>query len=164
MEISKELTDAIDEQINFEMYSGYVYLSMATWFEEQNLDGMAHWMKIQAKEEYEHAMRFWKHITDRGGKVTLKAIKAPKTEWESAYEAWDDAYNHELTVSKLIFDIGEIADKEGDRAAGSMLQWFYDEQIEEEEQTMKVRDLLKIIGDSTNALFMLDGRLQRRGT
>jgi len=164
MEISKELTDAINEQINFEMYSGYVYLSMATWFEEQNLDGMAHWMKIQAKEEYEHSMRFWKHITDRGGKVVLKAIKAPKTKWESAYEAWDDAYNHELTVSNLIFKIGEIADKEGDRAAGSMLQWFYDEQIEEEEQTMKVRDLLKIIGDSTNALFMLDGKLGRRGT
>jgi ferritin len=94
----------------------------------------------------------------------LKAIKAPKTEWESAYEAWDDAYNHELTVSKLIFKIGEIADKESDRAAGSMLQWFYDEQIEEEEQTMKVRDLLKIVGDSTNALFMLDGRLRRRDT
>ena len=111
MEISKELTDAINEQINFEMYSGYVYLSMATWFEEQNLDGMAHWMKIQAKEEYEHSMRFWKHITDRGGKVVLKAIKAPKTKWESAYEAWDDAYNHELTVSNLIFKIGEIADK-----------------------------------------------------
>jgi len=164
MEISKELTDAINEQINFEMYSVYVYLSMATWFEEQNLDGMAHWMKIQAKEEYEHSMRFWKHITDRGGKVVLKAIKAPKTKWESAYEAWDDAYNHELTVSNLIFKIGEIADKEGDRAAGSMLQWFYDEQIEEEEQTMKVRDLLKIIGDSTNALFMLDGKLGRRST
>ncbi len=164
MEISKELTDAINEQINFEMYSGYVYLSMATWFEEQNLDGMAHWMKVQAKEEYEHSMRFWKHITDRGGRVVLKAIKAPKTEWESAYETWDDAYNHELTVSNLVFKIGEIADKEGDRAAGSMLQWFYDEQIEEEEQTMKVRDLLKIIGDSTNALFMLDGKLGRRST
>ncbi len=94
----------------------------------------------------------------------LKAIKVPKTEWESAYEAWDDAYNHELTVSKLIFKIGEIADKESDRAAGSVLQWFYDEQIEEEEQTMKVRDLLKIVGDSTNALFMLDGRLRRRDT
>ncbi len=163
MEISKELQDAINDQINYELYSGYIYLAMASWFEKENLDGMAHWMKVQAKEEYEHAMRFWKHVVDRGAKVELKAIDAPKTEWSSPLEAWEDAYQHELKVTKRIFKIGEVAANQGDMSAIPMLNWFYNEQIEEEEQTMKVRDLLKMIGDSPNALFMLNAQLGRRG-
>ncbi len=163
MMIGKELQDAINDQLNFELYSGYLYLAMAAWFEQQNLNGMAHWMKVQAKEEYEHAMRFWEHIVDRGGKVELEAIGRPKTEWSSPLEAWEDAYEHEKKVSERIFKIGEIAERNGDRAALPMLHWFYDEQIEEEEQTMKVRDLLKMIGDSKNALFMLDAQLGKRG-
>ncbi|TFG11915.1 ferritin [Candidatus Thorarchaeota archaeon] len=162
MEISKELAEAINDQLNFELYSGYIYLSMASWFEEQNLDGMAHWMKIQAKEEYEHAMRFWDHIVDRGGRAEMKAIKAPATNWESPLDAWQDAYDHEKVVTERIFKIGELAESENDKSAIPMLNWFYDEQVEEEEQTMRVRDLLKKIGDSTNALFMLDARLGQR--
>ena len=160
--ISKELTDAINDQINYELYSGYIYLSMATWFEEQNLDGMAHWMKIQANEEYEHAMRFWNHITERGGRVILTAIEAPQTEWKTPLEAWDVAYHHELNVTKRIAKIGDLAQKEGDKSATPLLQWFYNEQIEEEEQTLKVRDLLTRIGDSTNTLFLLDAKLGQR--
>ena len=162
MQISKKLTKALIDQINYELYSGYIYLSMAAWFEEQNLDGMAHWMKIQAREEYMHAMRFWKHIVDRGGRVVLKEVEKPKTEWTSPLEAWEDAYQHELKVTKRIFAIGDIAKNEGDNSAQPLLQWFYDEQIEEEEQTMKVRDLLKMIGDKTNALLMLDAKLGKR--
>ena len=163
MEISKELQDAINDQINHELYSGYVYLAMASWFQDQHLDGMAHWMKIQAKEEYEHAERFWKHVIDRGGRVILKAIEEPKTEWSSPLEAWQDAFDHEKGVTARIFKIGELAKNEGDKSAIPMLNWFYNEQIEEEEQTMKVRDLLKKIGDSSNALFMLDAQLGHRG-
>jgi ferritin len=162
MEISKELQDAMNEQLNFELYSGYIYLSMAAYFEENLLDGMARWMHLQAKEEYEHAEKFWKHIADRGGKVVLAPIAGPKTEWASPLEAWEDAYNHELEVTKRINKIGEIAEKESDRAAIVFLNWFYDEQVEEEEQTLKVVDLLKRIGDSTNALFMLNAQLGRR--
>ena len=162
MEISKELADAINDQINYELYSGYIYLSMSTWFEENNLDGMAHWMKIQAKEEYEHAMRFWNHVTDRGGRVVMKAIEAPKIDWTSAHEAWSDAYEHEKKVTARIFKIGEIAANEGDKSAEPLLQWFYDEQVEEEEQTMKVRDLLKKVGDHVGALYMLDAKLGQR--
>ncbi len=162
MEISKELQDAMNDQLNFELYSGYIYLSMAAYFEEHLLDGMAHWMRIQAKEEYEHAERFWKHIAERGGKVMLAPIAGPKTEWASPLEAWTDAYNHELEVTKRINKIGEIAEKESDRAAMVFLNWFYDEQVEEEEQTLKVVDLLKKIGDSTQALFMLNAQLGRR--
>jgi len=162
MEISKELQDAINEQLNFELYSGYIYLSMAAYFEENLLDGMAHWMRIQAKEEYEHAERFWKFIAERGGRVVLAAIAGPKTEWASPLAAWEDAYNHELEVTKRINKIGEIAENEKDRATMTFLNWFYNEQVEEEEQTLKVVDLLKKIGDSTNALFMLDAQLGRR--
>ena len=162
MKISKSLVDAINDQINYELYSGYVYLSMTAWFEEQNLDGMAQWMKAQAKEEYEHAMKFWDHVVDRGGRVILKAIEAPKTKWDSPLEVWEDAYQHEMKVTKRIFKIGKIAEKEGDKSASPLLQWFYDEQVEEEEQTMKVRDQLKMIRDSTNALLMLDSKLGKR--
>ena len=162
MEISKKLVEAMNDQINYELYSGYIYLSMATWLEEQNLDGMAQWMKTQAKEEYGHAMKFWNHVIDRGGRVILKAIEAPKTKWDSPLEIWEDAYQHEMKVTKRIFKIGKIAEKEGDKSATPLLQWFYDEQVEEEEQTMKVRDRLKMIGDSTNALLMLDSKLGKR--
>lgn len=162
MKISDKLSEAINDQINFELYSGYIYLSMAAYFEEENLEGMAKWMKLQAVEEYEHAMRFWNHVVDRGGRVLLKEIKAPETEWNSALDAWNTAYEHEKIVSKRIFDIGDIAEKEGDKAAIPMLQWFYDEQVEEEEQTMRIRDLLEMIGDSTNALLRLDSQLGQR--
>ncbi|MFP3950554.1 MAG: ferritin [Candidatus Bathyarchaeia archaeon] len=162
MEISNDLTEAINEQINFELYSGYVYLSMASWFEDNNLDGMAHWMKLQADEEYEHAMLFWDHVVDRGGKVILKEVKGPKTEWESPLEAWQDAYEHELEVTERIYNIGEMAEEQGDKATMAFLKWFYDEQVEEEEQTMKVRDLLEMIGDSKNALLRLDEKLGQR--
>lgn len=162
MKISEKLVEAINDQINYELYSGYIYLSMAAWFEEQSLDGMAHWMKVQAGEEYDHAMRFWDHIVDRGGRVVLKAVEAPKSNWGSPLEAWEDAYEHEQKVTARIFKIGETAEEEGDRSARPLLQWFYDEQVEEEEQTMKVRDLLKKIGDATNALLMLDAKLGQR--
>ena len=134
MRISKKLADVMNDQINYELYSGYIYLSMATWFEEQNLEGMARWMKLQAKEEYEHATKFWNHVVERGGRVMLKAIQEPKMEWKNPLEAWEDAYQHEIKVTKRIFKIGEIAEKEGDKSAMPLLHWFYNEQIEEEEQ------------------------------
>ncbi|TFG09178.1 ferritin [Candidatus Thorarchaeota archaeon] len=162
MEISKELQDAINDQINFELYSGYIYLSMATWLEEQNLAGMARWMEMQAEEEYEHAMKFYKFVFDRGGRVTMKSIAGPKTEWESPLAIFEEAYGHEKEVSKRIYDIGEMAEKEGDKATESFLKWFYDEQVEEEEQTARIRDLLKMIGDSVPALMQLDARLGAR--
>ncbi|MHA2406682.1 MAG: ferritin [Candidatus Hermodarchaeia archaeon] len=162
MEISKELQDAINDQLNFELYSGYIYLSMAAYFESLNYNGMAKWMKIQASEEYAHAMRFWNHITDRGGRVVLTEIKAPATEWDSPLAAWENAYEHEKIVTERIFKIGKLAEKLGDKSAIPMLNWFYDEQVEEEEQTSRIADLLKQVGDNKGALFMLDGRLGQR--
>ncbi len=162
MEISKELQEAINDQINFELHSAYIYLSMAAYFESLNLTGMAHWMKIQASEEYDHAMRFWTHISDRGGRVILTEIEAPGTEWDSPLAAWKNAYEHEKIVTDRIFKIGKLAEKLDDRSAIPLLNWFYDEQVEEEEQTSRIADLLKQIGDNKGALFMLDGRLRQR--
>jgi ferritin len=155
MEISKELADAINDQITFELYSGYIYLSMA-------YPGMAHWMEIQADEEYAHAIRFYRHVIERGGKVVFKPIEAPKSEWASPYEAFADAYQHEVTVTKRIYAIGDIADKEGDRAAQAMLKWFYDEQVEEEASTMEPRDTLKMISDNIHAMLMFDEKMGAR--
>jgi len=162
MEISKELASIINDQINYELYSGYIYLSMAAWFERNNLNGMTHWMKMQAKEEFGHAMRFWKHMADRGGKIVLESIEKPKTEWESPLKAWEVAFQHEMNVTKRIFKIGEIADKEGDKTVTPLLKWFYNEQAEEEEQTRKVLEMLKKIGNLTNALSKLDTKLGNR--
>lgn len=162
MEISKELQNAINDQINYELYSAYIYLSMATYFESLNLNGMAHWMKVQASEEYAHAMRFWTHVSDRGGRVILTDIKGPATEWDSPLAAWENAYEHEKIVTERIFKIGKLAEKLGDKSAIPMLNWFYDEQVEEEEQTQRVADLLKQIGDAKGALFMYDARLGKR--
>jgi len=162
MEISQELVDAINDQINFELYSAFIYLSMGTWLEEQNLNGMAHWMEVQYQEEFAHAMRFYRHLTERGARVVLKTIEGPKTEWASAHDVFADAYHHELLVTERIYKMGDIADKLGDRSTQSMLTWFYNEQTEEEANTMGIRDKLKLIGDSIPALLQLDSQLGTR--
>jgi len=162
MEISQELVDTINDQLNFELYSAFLYLSMGTWLEEQNLSGMAAWMEIQYQEEFAHAMRFYRHLTERGARVTLKQIDAPKTEWTSAHEVFAEAYHHETIVTERIYKIGDIADKLGDRSTQSMLTWFYNEQTEEEAKTMELRDKLKLIGSSIPALLQLDAQLGAR--
>ncbi len=162
MEIKQELVDAINDQLNFELYSAFIYLSMGSWFESQNLKGMAHWMEIQYQEEFNHAMRFYRHLTERGARVVLKQIEAPKTEWKSPHEIFADAYHHETIVTERIYRIGDIADKLGDRSAQSMLHWFYNEQTEEEANTMELRDKLKLIGDSIPALLQIDAEAGAR--
>ncbi|MFW9789338.1 MAG: ferritin [Candidatus Thorarchaeota archaeon] len=162
MEISQELVDAINDQLNFELYSAFIYLAMAAWFEDQNLTGMAHWMEVQYQEEFGHAMRFYRHLTERGARVLMKPIEGPKTEYKSAHEVFADAYHHETIVTERIYKIGDTADSQGDRSTQSMLTWFYNEQTEEEANTMEIRDKLKLIGDSIPALLQLDAELGTR--
>jgi ferritin len=156
MEINQELVDAINDQLNFELYSAFIYLSMGAWFESQNLKGFAHWMEVQYQEEFNHAMRFYRHLTERGARVIMKQIDAPATEWKSAHDVFAVAYHHETIVTERIYKIGDIADKLGDRSAQSMLHWFYNEQTEEEANTMELRDRLKQVGDSLPALLQID--------
>jgi ferritin len=162
LEISKKLADAINDQINFELYSGYIYFSMAAWFQAHNLPGMAHWMEVQIDEEYSHAIRFYRHVVERGGEVIVKPIQGPQTEFASPLEIFEIAYEHEKIVTQRIYKIGDIVDEERDRAAHPMLQWFYNEQVEEEKNTSEIRDMLKRAGDSSQALFMIDAQLATR--
>jgi len=161
--IGEKLQKAFNEQINAEIHSAYLYLSMAAYFHSVGLDGMAQWMKVQEQEEKSHAMKFFSHIVDRMGKVTLTAIEQPKTEWASPLEAFEDAYKHEQYITSRINNLVKLASEEVDNAAGIMLQWFVTEQVEEEANTAKICDLLKRIGNSGNGLIMLDHQLGKRG-
>ncbi len=160
--IGKKMEAAINKQINAEFYSSFLYLSMSADFESKNLRGIAQWLKVQAEEETKHAMRFYTHLVDRSGKVKLDAIDAPKQEWKSALEAFEEAYAHEQKVTGMIYKLVEISKDEKDYAAESMLKWFVDEQVEEEAQTLEIVDILKMIGDSKGSLFQLDHKLGHR--
>ena len=160
--INKVMQDAMNDQINKELYSSYLYLSMAAYFEDKNLPGFAHWMRIQEAEEREHAMKFYDFILERGGKVTLKAIDAPKTEWKSALEAAEEVAAHEAQVTASIHALYELAMKEKDYPVQVMLQWFISEQVEEEKNAAEIVSNLKLIEERGTAVLMLDHRLAKR--
>jgi ferritin len=160
--ISKKLEKALNEQMNFEFYSAYIYLSMSAWFSSQNLSGMAHWMNIQSQEEVFHAMKFFNYVNDRGGRVTLKEIKQPQTEWTSPADAFRGAYEHEQMVTARISDLIDVALKEKDHVTNSLLQWFINEQIEEEANAKTFSDQLGMMGDSKDFVFMLDREMAQR--
>ena len=160
--ISKKLETAINDQINFEMYSSYIYMSMATHFDSINLKGFSHWMKVQAQEELTHAMRFWRYLIDRGGKVVLSQIQGPTTSWQSPLAVFEDALHHEHIVTGKINKLVDIARSESDYASDNLLQWFIKEQVEEEASADEVIQKLKLIGDNSSALFLLDQELAAR--
>jgi ferritin len=160
--LSKSVSDAMNEQINNEFYAAHIYLSMSAYFESLNLPGFARWMRAQAQEETEHAMKFFDHINDRGGRVTLKPIAAPPAEFDSPLAAFEAAHAHEKKVTAMINNIYAIVLKENDYPARSMLQWFADEQVEEEKNTLDIVEQLKMIGDNKMGLLMLDRELGQR--
>ncbi len=160
--ISKKLETAINDQINAELYSAYLYLSMAAYFESKNLSGFAGWMRAQAQEEQAHAMKFFDYLNERGGRVNLKDIKASQSEWESPLDVFKNVYSHEQKVSSLINDLVNMAIKENDHATNNFLQWYVAEQVEEEASADEVVNKLELVGDSGNALFMLDRELGQR--
>jgi ferritin len=162
MNLSKKLNDAIDKQINAELWSAYLYLSMSTYFESINLGGFANWMRVQAQEEVKHAMKFYHHVIERRGRVTVSAITAPPVNWKSPLQAFEEAFKHEQKVTGLISNLMDMADKEKDYAAASMLKWFIDEQVEEELSTDAIVQQLKLIGNNTGGLFMLNHELGER--
>jgi ferritin len=161
--IGKAMQDAMNEQINKEIFSSYLYLSMAAYFEDKNLSGFAHWMRVQESEEREHAMKFYDYLLERGGKVMLKAIDAPKTEWKSSLEVAEEVAAHEAKVTASIHSLYELALKEKDYAAQVMLQWFISEQVEEEKNAAEIVANLKLIDERGTAVLMLDHQLAKRG-
>lgn len=161
--INKTMQDAINDQIHKELYSAYLYLSMAAYFEDKNLPGFAHWMRAQEAEEREHAMKLYDLLAERGGRVILKAIDAPKTEWASTLEVAEEVVAHEAKVTASIYALYETALKEKDYPTQVALQWFITEQVEEEKNAAEIVANLKLIEAHGTAVLMLDRQLGKRG-
>ena len=159
--LSPKLADALNQQINAELYSSYLYLSMAAYFEANNLKGMAHWMQLQADEERAHAMRIYDYLNDRGAQVFLTTIEGPKTEWKSPRDAFEDAYKHEQKITGMIDALMNVAVTEKDGATHDFLEWFVREQVEEESQVQYIVAQLKLVGDGLG-LFLIDQELNKR--
>lgn len=160
--LNPAVEQALNNQIQKEFHSAYIYLSMSAYFEAENLPGAAHWMRHQAEEEQEHAMKIFDFIHDRGGRVTLQAIDAPPATFASPLAVFEAAYAHEQKVTKSIHDLYALAVKEGDYPTHVMLQWFIDEQVEEEKNASAIVAQLHMVGDSPAALFMIDRQLAAR--
>lgn len=162
--LSPKIEEAFNKQINAELFSSYLYLSMAAYFEAKSLAGMAHWMRLQVAEENAHGMKFYDFVHERNGRVKLAAIDEPQVEWDSPLAAFEAALGHEQKVTGLINDLVNLAIAEKDHAAANFLQWFVDEQVEEEATVQLIIDKLKLVGDHGVALFMIDNELGTRQT
>jgi ferritin len=162
--LGEAIQDAMNEQIKNELYSAYQYLSMAAYCESANLPGFASWMRAQAREETEHAMKFYDFILDRNGRVVLRAIEEPVVEFGSPLEVFERALGHEQKVTTMINDLYGLAVRENDYASQAFLQWFVTEQVEEEKNTGDVVETLRMVGDGSEALFLLDRELGQRGS
>jgi len=160
--ISKVMEDAINAQITRELFSANLYLSMAAYYHSRNLNGFANWMRIQAAEEMQHGMKFFDYLLERDGKVVLGVIDAPPTEWKSTLDAFEKALEHEKFITKNINELADLAFEQRDHATSNMLQWFVNEQVEEEATAGEIVDRLKLAGDSKSPLFMLDSELKSR--
>ncbi|KPK26999.1 MAG: ferritin [Nitrospira bacterium SG8_3] len=160
--ISEKMQEALNGQLNAELYSSYLYLSMAAYFQDLNMAGFANWMRVQAQEEDMHAMKFYNFINERGGRVLLKPIEGPPTEWDSPLSAFEAVLEHEQKVTGLINDLVELALAEHDHATNIFLQWFVTEQVEEEDSANDVIQQIKMVGEAEGGLFMLDRELGQR--
>ena len=161
--LKENIFTLINDQINHELYSSYLYLSMAAYFEGSNLPGFAHWMEVQSAEEREHAMKFYEYVFDRGEKVTLKAIDQPPSEWESPLDVFENVLLHEQKVTSLINKTYAAALEENDYATQVMLQWFITEQVEEEKNATQIIEQLKMIENKDTANILIDHALAKRG-
>jgi ferritin len=160
--ISKKIEKIINEQINAELYSAYLYLSMRAYFDANDLPGFANWMYVQALEEFTHADKFYRFIVERGGKPVMKAIDNPQGQWKDVLDVMQGVYEHEQKVTSLINNIVNLAIEEKDHATNSFLQWFINEQVEEEASAMEVIRKLKMVKAAPGAMFMLDNEMGTR--
>lgn len=157
--LTEKMQKALNDQLNAELTAYYTYLSVSAYFQDQNLRGFAAWMRNHSDEEMVHAMKIYDFINERRGRVQLQPIPQPKIEWGSTLEAFEDALKHEQHVTHLINNLVELSTKEGDHATHSFLQWFVDEQVEEEAVVDDVIQDLKRVGDYGPGLFLLDREL-----
>ncbi len=160
--ITKKVEKALNDQINAELYSAYLYLSMSAYFEAGNLPGFAKWMRIQWQEEIMHGLKIYDYISERGGRVTLKSIDEPPAEWKSPLDVFQATYKHEQVVTGRINDLVTQAVAEKDHAMNAFLQWFVTEQVEEEKSADEIVQKLKRISDAPGGLYMLDKEIGQR--
>ncbi len=160
--LNKKIEKSLNSQINWEMYSSYLYLSMSADFSAKNMKGMAAWNMSQSQEELTHAMRIYNYVIERGGNVTLAPIDSVKTTWKTPLEAFKEALAHEEGVTDRINKLVNLAVDEKDHATFNLLQWFVNEQVEEEANATEIVGKLKLIGDHPGSLFMLDKELGKR--
>lgn len=160
--LKKKILKTLNDQINAEMFSSYLYLSMESYFQSISLKGFAAWMRVQAQEEMMHAMKFYDFVNERGGKVTLEAIAKPETTWATPLAAFEAVLKHEEHVTSLINNLVDLAISEKDHASNNFLQWFVAEQVEEEASASEVVEKLRLIQDNPSGLFMVDAELGRR--
>jgi ferritin len=160
--ISKKMEKALNEQVNAELFSAYLYLSMEAYFKSLNLNGFANWMRVQTQEEIMHAMKIYEFINERGGRIILKAIDGPDTEWDSPLAVFEAVYKHERKVTGLINNIVNLAIEEKDHATSTFLQWFVNEQVEEESSADQMVQQLKMMDNAPGGMFMLDRELGQR--
>jgi ferritin len=160
--LSDPMQDAFNEQIKNEFYSAYIYLSMAAFFDDANLPGMAAWMRVQAREEAKHAMKIFDHLLDRGARVKLRAIAQPPVDFTSSLDVFEQAYKHEQAVTKAIHDLYAKAVQEKDFASSVFLDWFVREQVEEEKTALVIVEHIKMVADDLPGLLMLDRELGQR--
>lgn len=160
--IKPEMEKAFNDQINAELYSAYLYMSMAAWFEAKQLPGCAHWMKIQVQEEMAHALKMYNFLNERGGRAVMAAIAAPPGEWDSPRACFQAIADHESKVTGLINDLLDLALSLKDHASASFLRWYVDEQVEEESSCADILGRLDLMEGAAGGLFMLDNELAAR--
>jgi ferritin len=160
--LSKKMTKALNRQINREIYSGYLYLAMASYAKDSGLSGVANWFSVQLQEELSHAQKFYNYIQQRNGKVTLESIEEPGQRFSSVTDLFEKTLDHEKKVTAMINDLVSLALEEKDRATEIMLQWFVTEQVEEEANANDILQRLKTFGENGNALLMIDQELGQR--
>jgi ferritin len=162
MKINKKVEEILNKQVNAELWSAYLYLSMSAWSESRGFKGFANWMMVQFKEETSHALRIKDFVISRSGEIKLQPIAAVKTSWDSLLSMFEETYEHECKVTNLINECYEVALAEKDYATSTMLQWFINEQTEEENNALEIIGVLKITGEKSGGIFYLDKNLGKR--
>jgi len=160
--LKDKMQQALNDQLNAEMYSAYLYLSMEAYFRSSSLNGFATWMRVQTQEELFHATKFYNFINERGGRVTLQAIDAPPTTWDSPLAVYEYTYEHEQKVTGLINNLVDLSLEEHDHATNIFLQWFVTEQVEEEDNASTIIERIKLVREAKEGLFLLDQELGQR--
>jgi ferritin len=160
--ISKKMADALNKQINEELYSWYLYLAMSAYFSALNYVGTANWLKLQANEEMNHAMKIYGYLNEVGQKIELQKVEQPPSDYKNHLAAFQQVLDHELHITKCINDLADLATTEKDHATSNFLIWFVNEQVEEVGNARLLLEKVKMVGSSTHTLYLLDRELGKR--